>query len=366
MKIIASGIDLSNAVSRVVKAISNRTTNPVLEGIKLSVVGDELTLLATDTEISIEKTIKVNTFIEGETVIPGKIFSDFIKKLENEEEIEISLEENRVRISYSSSEGYIQTLNVEEFPLINKDIRENSFTIKQKDFKELILKSSFACSLDEARPILKGCLFEIEDDKISSVALDGFRLAICRKKIENATKNFKIIVTSRTLNEIIRILEKDEDLITVVVQKNVLMVEVEGTVLISRLLEGEYIDYKNIIKDEFVSVVRVNKNQLLSAIDRASIIANDKNKIVKFDIKENYMTVVAESDVGKMSENVVINLEGKDLSIAFNSKFITDCVKAIDDEFINLHFNSRINPCVIKPIGWDDYLYLILPLRINA
>ena len=228
MKFIANGIELSNAVSKVVKAISTKTTNPILEGIKLSVKGDELTLIATDTEISIEKIIKVETFIEGETVVPGKIFSDFIKKLENEEEIEISIENERVKINYSSSEGYIQTLNVEEFPIINKEIREKSFTINQKDLKELILKSSFACSIDEARPLLKGCLLEIEEDKISSVALDGFRLAICRKKIENATGNFKIIVSSRTLNEIIRILENDNDVVTVIIQKNVMMCEVDG------------------------------------------------------------------------------------------------------------------------------------------
>ena len=366
MKVIVSGSDLSSAVSKVVKAISSKPVNPVLEGIKLSVKGDELTLIATDTEISIEKSIYAKTFMEGETVVQGKLFSDFVKSLENEEEIELFLNEDQLKISYGSSEGYIQTLNVEEFPIINKEIREKSFTIKQKDFKELILKSSFACSQDEARPLLKGCLLEIEDGFISSVALDGFRLSICKKKIEESTSNFKIIVSSRTLNEIIRIFENDNDVITVVVQKNVLMSEIEGTVFISRLLEGEYIDYKNIIKNEFISVVRVNKAQLLKAIDRASIMATDKNKIVKFDIKEGYMTVCANSEVGKMSENVVISMEGKDLTIAFNSKFITDCIKVIDDEFINLHFNTKINPCVIKPFYGDDYLYLVLPLRINA
>lgn len=366
MKVVVNGADLSSAVLKVVKAISGKTTNPILEGIKLSVKGDELILTATDTEISIEKTIKASTFTEGQTVVPGKLFSEFTKRLENEDEIELYQEENQLKISYSSSEGYISTLNPEEFPIINKEIREKSFTIKQKDFKELILKSSFACSQDEARPLLKGCLLEIEGDKISSVALDGFRLAIMRKKIEASTGDFKIIVSSRTLNEIVRILENDNDVLTVIVQKNVMMVEVDGTVLVSRLLEGEYIDYKNIIKDNFISVVRVNKNQLLSAIDRASVVATDAKKIVRLDIKENYMTVSASSEVGKMSENVVINLEGKDLSIAFNSKFLTDCVKVIDDEFINLHFNTKINPCVIKPFSGDDYLYLVLPLRINA
>lgn len=366
MKVVVNGADLSSAVLKVVKAISGKTTNPILEGIKLSVKGDELILTATDTEISIEKTIKASTFTEGQTVVPGKLFAEFTKRLENEDEIELYQEDNQLKISYSSSEGYISTLNPEEFPIINKEIREKSFTVKQKDFKELILKSSFACSQDEARPLLKGCLLEIEGDKISSVALDGFRLAIMRKKIEASTGDFKIIVSSRTLNEIVRILENDNDVLTVIVQKNVMMVEVDGTVLVSRLLEGEYIDYKNIIKDNFISVVRVNKNQLLSAIDRASVVATDAKKIVRLDIKENYMTVSASSEVGKMSENVVINLEGKDLSIAFNSKFLTDCVKVIDDEFINLHFNTKINPCVIKPFSGDDYLYLVLPLRINA
>ncbi len=366
MKVIVNGADLSSAVLKVVKAISSKTTNPILEGIKLVVKGDFLTLIATDTEISIENTIKTTTFVEGETVVPGKLFAEFIKRLENEDEIELFLEDNQLKINYSSSEGYIQTLNVEEFPIINKEIREKSFTIKQKDFKELILKTIFSCSQDEARPLLKGCLLEIEDDKISSVALDGFRLAICKKKIESCTQNFKIIVSSRTLNEVVRILEKENDLVTIIVQNNVLMVEVDGTVLISRLLEGEYIDYKNIIKDDFISVVRVNKNQLISAIDRASVVTTDIKKIVKFDIKENYLTVSASSEVGKMSENIVISLEGKDLSIAFNSKFLTECIKVIDDEFINLYFNTKINPCVIKPYYGDDYLYLILPLRINA
>ena len=366
MKFVVNGQELSLAVSKVVKAVSNKTTNPILEGIKLSVIGDELTLSATDTEISIEKTIISSTFTEGETVVPGKMFSELIKKLENEDEIEFTLTENELKINYGSSEGFIQTLNIEEFPIINKDIKEKFFTIKQKDLKELINKSSFACSQDEARPLLKGCLLEIENDEISSVALDGFRLAIYRKKVIDKSENFKIIVNSRTLNEIVRILEKDDEVVTIIVQKNVLMCEVDGTVLTSRLLEGEYIDYKNIIKDEYLSLVKVNKNQLLTAIERASTLNTDIKKIIKLDIKENYMTVSSSSEVGKINENVLINLEGKDLQIAFNSKFITDCIKVIEDEFINLYFNTKINPCVIKPYSGNDYLYLILPLRINA
>ena len=366
MKFVVNGQDLNNAVSKVVKAISNKTTNPVLEGIKLSVVGDELVLTATDTEISIEKTILSTTFTEGETVVPGKLFADFVKKLENEEDIEFTLVEGQIKINYGASEGFIQTLNVEDFPLINKDIKEKFFNIKQKDLKELILKSSFACSQDDARPLLKGCLIEIEEDTVSSVALDGFRLAIYRKKIVESSGNFSIIVNARTLNEIVRILDNDEDVVTIIVQKNVLMCEVDGTVLISRLLEGDFIDYKKIVKEDYLTSVNVNREQFLNAIDRATVVSTDMRKIVKLDIKENYMTISASSEVGKMSENVLINIEGRDLVIAFNAKFISDCVKAIDDEFINIYFNNKIEPCVIKPYSGNDYLYLVVPLRINA
>ena len=232
MKFVVNGSELSEAVSKVVKAVSTKTTNPILEGIKLKVTGDELSFLATDTEISIEKTIIASTFTEGETVVPGKMFAEFVKKIENEDEIEFTLLDNQLKINYGSSEGFIQTFPAEEFPIINKEIKEKFFSIKQKDFKELILKSSFACSQDEARPLLKGCLLEIEDDEITSVALDGFRLALYRKKIIEKSENFKIIVNARTLNEIVRILENDEDVVTIIVQKNVFMCEVDGTVLI--------------------------------------------------------------------------------------------------------------------------------------
>ncbi|MBO7214629.1 MAG: DNA polymerase III subunit beta [Clostridia bacterium] len=366
MKFVVNGSNLSEAVAKVVKAVSNKTTNPILEGIKLSVKGDELTLIATDTEISIEKTISASTYTEGETVVPGKTFAEFVKKIEDEDEIEFTLIENELKINYGSSEGFIQTFKAEEFPIINKDIKEKYFSLKQKDLKEIIAKSSFACSQDDARPLLKGCLLEIENDEITSIALDGFRLALFRKKIIEKSENFKIIVTQRTLNEIVRILDNDEDVVTIIVQKNVLMCEVDGTVLISRLLEGDYIDYKNIIKEDHVTLVKVNKNQLLTAIERASVLNSDIKKIVKFDIKENYMTVSSSSEVGKMSENVLINLEGKDLTISFNSKFVIEAIKAIDDEFINLYFINKINPCVIKPYSGNDYLYLIVPLRINA
>ena len=364
MKLHCEGLDLSSAILKVIKAISNKTPNAVLEGIKLTAKGDYLTLLATDTELFIEKTIRAEVLEEGEVLVQGKLFNELVKKLEDEQ-IELSSEENSLKVRYGDSVGYIQTMNIDDFPKINKNISENSFTLSQKDFKDLINMTAFSCSQDDSRPILKGCKIEVEEGSVKCVALDGFRLAVCKKELAHSTGNFGAIVPSRTLLEITRLLERDEDTVTVVIQKNMLMVEVMSTVLISRLLEGEYLNYKQIIPNEFLTILRASKNQLLSSVERAAIVARGMKNLIKLDIREGNINISANSELGKVEENVLINLEGKDLLIAFNSKYLTDILRVIEDDHIYMYLNSSIAPCVIKPYNGDDYLYLILPIRIN-
>lgn len=366
MKLICDGLDLSNAVFKVIKAISSKTPNPVLEGIKLTAKGENFTLMATDTELFIEKTIRAEVFEEGETLVQGKLFSELIKKLENQQ-IDITLIENReLKIKYGDNEGIIQCMNVEEYPVIKKDINENFFTMQQSDFKEIISKTAFACAIDDARPILKGCKMEIENDTLVCVALDGFRLAVAKKELKQSSGNFNAIVPARALNEIVRLLDNDSDLLTVVIQDNLLMVEISNTVLTSRLLEGEYLNYRQIIPTDFMSVLRVNKSQMLDSFERASIVAKSTKNIVKLDIKEGLMNVSASSEIGNVNESIIINLEGRDIVIAFNPKYVIDVLRVVSDEFIHIYLNSSISPCIIKPFTGDEYLYLILPIRINA
>ena len=335
MKIICDGLDLSDAVLKVSKALGVKKTNPVLEGIYLKAKGDTLTLIATDTELTIEKTIRAEVFMEGETVVTGKYFAEFVKKLENEQ-VELSLaDESLLKIKYSDSESEMQCFSAEEFPRIDKRINENFFTMKQSDFKKLINMTVFACSQDDSRPILKGVLFEIADATATAVALDGFRLALARADVSGFSAEMKAIIPSRTLSEIVRLLDKDEEVkIKVTLNKNTLMVENGGTTLISRLLEGEFINYKQIIPTEFVTDVRVNKKVLETSVERASVLARtDRIGIVKFDIKENCMYVIAKSEIGNVNEPVNVNMEGKDILIAFNSKYITEFLKTADGRF---------------------------------
>ena len=366
MKVICDGLDLSDAVLKVSKALSVKSANPVLEGIKITAKADSLTLVATDTELTIEKTIKADVLMEGETVVVGKYFVDFVKKLENEQVELCRLYDGQLQIKYSDSDSELQVFPAENFPVIEKLEDGESFTISTQEFKKIVERTVFACSSDESRPILKGCLFEIENGKLTTVALDGFRMAVVKKEVE-ATGNVKAVIPARTLLEIIRILDKDDKEIKVFLQKNSLFVEVENTKIYSRLIEGEFVKYNHILPTNFANVVTLNRQALLSSIERASIVArNDRYNVIKFDVKEDVMNVSAKSEVGNVNENVNVNLNGKDITIAFNGKYLGEYLKIIDEDFINLNLNTPIDPCIITAVGDESFLYLVLPVRINA
>ena len=366
MKLICDGLDLSDAVLKVSKALSVKAANPILEGIKISAKGDTLTLLATDMELTIERTIKADVLMEGETVVVGKYFVDFVKKLEKEQ-IELSrLFDGQLKIKYGDSESELQVFPAENFPKIEKDAEENYFEISQNDFKEVVERTAFACSTDDARPILKGCLFEIVDGTLTAVALDGFRMALVKKQVISLN-NMKAVIPARALNEIVRLFDKEEGILKVYLQKNSLFVQIENTCLISRLIEGEFVKYNHILPTNFENTVTINRAMLLTSIERASIVArNDRYNVIKFDIKEDAVSVSAKSEIGTVNENVASILDGKDMVIAFNGKYLSEYLKIVTDEFIKLNLNTNIDPCVITPVGGEGFLYLVLPVRINA
>lgn len=364
MKLVCDGLDLSDAVQKVVKAVSTKAANPVLECIKLKAKEDYLLLSATDLELSIEAKIRAEVKIEGEILVAGRLFADYVRRL-NREQIELSLESKQLKISYMDSEGQLSCMGAEDFPALPAMDECDSFTIKSKEFKDLINKVIFSASVDDTRPILKGCLIETSKDKIVSVALDGYRLALCTKSIIESTKDIKAVVPARALSEIAKFIGEGDDILTVYVQKNHIMIMVDGTMVISRLLEGEFINYRMIIPAEFGSSAIVDRMQFEESLERASILSKgDKNNLVKLDVREKVMTITSNSEVGNIKENLSIVLKGKDILIAFNAKYFTDALKNITDEYITLNFNSAVTPCIIKPPEGDEYLYLLLPVRI--
>ena len=367
MKVICEGLDLSAAVLTVSKAIGSKTVNPILEGIKIKAQGDDLILTATDTELTIEKTVKADVLMEGETVVTGRMFGDFIKKLENEQ-VELSkLDGSSLKIRYSGSESEMQVFSADEYPKTDKNIGDNFIEIKQSDLKDIVNKTVFACATDDSRPILKGCLFEVEDLELNVVSLDGVRMSVVTKEVLSSSGKFKAIIPARTLLEITRLLgNEDDEFIRISVTKNSLMVSVDNIVLISRLIEGEFIKYRQILPTEFTTNIRINKQLLINSIERASVVSRqEKTNIVKFDIKEDFVNITSKSEIGNVNENIAINMDGKDLIIAFNGKYLLDYLKTTDDDFVSINLNSPIDPCIIRSIVNTDYTYLIVPVRIT-
>ena len=365
MKFICEGLDLSEALLKVSKACANKTTVAVLECIKISAYNDVLTLLASDGELSIEKKIKADVLEEGEVCVPGKTFTDFINKLVGVS-VSFKTTENGLEIKYGENSTSLQILPASDFPVIDMNINENNFVIKNKVFKDIISRSIFCCAQDDSRPILKGCLLEIEEGKVTATALDGFRMAVIEDETLSGSGKLRIVCPASTLSEISKMIENDDKELTEYVQNGMIMVKIENTTVMSRLYQGEFINHRNITPTEFTTEITVNKAELCESVERAGIlIRGDKNSLIIFDIKNDGIRITSNSEMGNVLERVNCNLHGKELRIAMNSKYILESVKAVNDEEIKISFNSPISPFILTAINPDGSLYLILPVRTN-
>lgn len=363
MKFRCDGLELSEAISVVSKAISSKTTSQILEGIKMVCENDKLVLSATDLEMSIEKTIRAEVDSVGETVVPGRLFGEYIRKLTNQQ-IECELNErNQLRIAYTDSEGVLQCMEINEFPQIKEVEKSQYFEISKENFKTLINNVFYAVAQDDSRPILKGILLEVNGLEIKAVAVDGCRLSIANKSLVHSTADFRIIVPGKNIYEVIKMMDNDGD-IKVYVHSNNIMVDLGDTIVINRLIDGQFINYKQIVPKDFSTVVTINKEQLEDAIDRASVLSRiDKNNLVKFDIKEKNLMLTSNSEIGNTKENITVSVKGNDLAISFNSKYFSDCLKVIDNTYIKMNLNSSIQPCVITPCEGNDFVFLVLPVK---
>lgn len=367
MKAICHGLDLSDAVAKVLKATATNAANPIFECVKIKAEKDSLVLTGTDSELSIEKRIRADVMIEGEAVVQGRFFGEFVKTLSNEQ-VEINIAKNKqLKISFADGEADFSCYNLSEFPKIAEVDGAESMVIAKKDLRDLINKIVFSVSTDKARPNLQGVFFEIEKGELTGVALDGYRMAQCVKKLKSSSCETSLLVSARSLSEIRNMLDANDEPVCLHMTKNYLLVDLDHTKIVSRLINSDFINYRQIIPKSFESVVTVNKKSMEAVIDRACLVArNDKNNLVKLDIYNKRMEVSSATTLSSANEKVDIALDGKDITIAFNAKYLEDILHALNDDFIHIKFNTETSPCVIT--GQDakgDYLYLVLPIRIN-
>lgn len=365
MKLECNGNDLCDAVGKVIKAVSARSTNAILEGIKMTADDGTLTLTATDLELSIEHMIRATVIEAGEIVVPGKFFGDFVKKLASQS-IVLTANGSRLKIDYERSEGEFGCYPVEQFPEVNRVEDTQHFEMKTAEFKDLVNKVAFAVCTNDSRPALKGVLFEINDGELVAVALDGFRLAKCVKPILSTTASTSIVVPVRAIMEISRLVTDNEGELRFNLHKNFLMVRQDATTITTRLIDSEFINYRQIIPQHFDTQVYIPKALFEDAIDRAVLMARTENNnyLVRFDISQTNMTIRSHSEMGNIEENLPIKTDGADISIAFNARYFTEFLHCMTCDTVVLNLTNATSACIISPAGGpEEYIYLVLPVR---
>lgn len=346
------------------KAITGKSTMPILEGIYIHASKNQLTLVGSDMDVSIQTKVEADVLEEGSIVIDSKIFGEIIRKLPNSDiRIEI-IENDTVQITCEKSVFNVVYMNAEEFPQLPKIDETKQIQVPQNILKNMIKSTSFAIAQDETRPILQGILFEIKDKNLNLVALDGYRLAIKSEYLDNDF-DLDIVIPGKTLNEVAKILEDSESLVNITFTNNHILFNLDDTKIISRLLDGKYVNYNSLLPQEHKLLVEVNRQELQNCIERASLMVKEGNSnLIKLNIKEDMMVITSNSQLGKVREEVAINLQGEGIEIAFNSRYLIDVLRSMEEEVVLLEMTSSVTPCVIKAKNTNSYKYLVLPVRL--
>lgn len=371
MKFVCEKEKLLIGLNYVIRTSVGRTTDPILEGILLNLKGNTLTLTTNDLDIGMEYVIN-DCYVaeEGKAVVDCRMFSEIIRKLPNAE-ITIHVNENRLLVIECEGSVYkLSTMNADEFPLLPTINVEKSIAVSQKTFKEMVKKTMFAVSTDENRPIFTGCLFEVKEGKLFVVAIDGFRLALRKTLILHSDEDFSAIIPGKHLSEVVKNVSDEESEIAIGISKNQALFEFNDCKIVTRILEGEFLNYNNVIPANKETRIKVNKDSIQSAIERASIFSitageKEKKYPIKLYVNLGSLIVSCTSQVGDAKEEVLVETEGKELEIGFNPKYLLDVFKNIEDDEVYMDFGSNISPCIVRPTIEDKYIYMVSPIRLK-
>jgi DNA polymerase-3 subunit beta len=366
MKIRINQNELNKSINIVQKAVSSRTPLPILSGILIEAKNNMLIMTATDLDLGIKTYSPCDIEEEGSIVVQSRLIGDFVRKLPSNSYVNIeTMENNNMEIKCLNSEINILGNSAAEYPDNTFDNEGNSFSLKSESLKNLIKYTYFAAAQENIKPIFTGCLIEIKNNICTFVALDGYRMAVKKEKIDFGGE-VSVVVPSKTMLEILRIIEENKGETEIVISESHISFKVDNTIIISNLLDGKFIDYEGIIKDNYVTRVDVSTSEIKESVERASLLAkDDKNNLIILDIKENNMQINSASEYGNVEENVAVEKEGEDIKIGFNSKYLLDFLKVIENEKIKLNLIGKNNPCFINEDNKEDYIYMVLPVRIS-
>lgn len=367
MKIICTKSILAKGVSIVSKAVSTKTTMPILECILIDATADAIKLTANDMELGIETTIEGEIVEQGVIALNAKIFSEIVRKLPDNDIVISTDEQNQTLITCEKAKFNIAAQSGEDFSYLPVVEKEDSISISEFTLKEIIRQTIFSIADNDTNKMMTGELFQIDDNILKVVSLDGHRISIRKIELKDSYTPKKVIVPGKTLMEISKIIGGEADNnVDISFTRNHIVFEFDKTVVVSRLIEGEYFRIDQMLSNDYETKVKINKKELLSCIDRATLLIKegDKKPII-INILDEYMELKIRSQIGTMDEEISITKDGKDLLIGFNPKFLIDALRVIDDEEVDLYFMNAKAPCFIKDKE-QSYIYLILPVNFNS
>jgi DNA polymerase III subunit beta len=365
VKISISQEALNSTLSIVAKAVSTKNTIPVLSGVYLSARNDLLTLRATDMELAIESSTACKITEEGEIVLPSRYLTDLVRRIPfGDIEISADLRNFTATVRWGKSQYVIHGFSAEQFPNVPDIEGASAFTASQVLLKDLLRQTTFAAGHDESKPWLTGVLFKLRENRLNGTATDGVRIAYSETDAENPQgHSFSVIIPSRSLNELGRLLSADAaETARVAVTANQIFFDLGKVRVISRLLEGQYPDVMRLVPQSYPTEINLNKAEFLEAIERAALIAKDG--AVKVGLGDQRVTITSNTpEVGQVYEEIPAgNLVGDALDIGFNSKFLSDFLKVLDEPEFRFQCSGSRNPARLHPVSNTHFIYVVLPL----
>ena len=367
MKLLCKQSELNEALTNVSRAVPQKSTISALEGIKLFLNKNSLELTGYDLELGIQTKIEVSSEDIGDCILNSKLFSEIVRKMPSET-IEIEIDDNlTTTIRGENAEYKIQALPADEYPSIPDCDTGDNFTVSQAMLRNMINQTIFAVAVTDNRPILMGELFDIMDHNFNLVAIDGYRLAVRSEKIES-DNHYNFVVKAKALSEISKLLKDDEkEQVTMHVSKKHIMFEIGSYMVISRLLEGEFHNYKGSIPTSHITDFVLNTRDLIDSLERCMLLINDKAKSpVRFIFKDGTVKISCSTILGKLNDEIKVDHSGSSVEVGFNARYLLDALKATESDKVKLQLNGSTSPMKIVPMEGDAYIFLVLPTRIRS
>lgn len=367
MKFICKQASLNEAVNNVSRAVPVKSPVTALEGIKMYLDKDKLELTGYDLELGIRTTIDVQSEDHGEFTVNAKLFSEIIRKMPSENVVIEIDEKLKATIRGGDAEYNILALSADDYPNMPDYDTSDCVSVSQGLLKNMINQTIFAVSVSDSKPILTGELFDIEDGIFNLVAIDGFRLAVRTEKLSTEDK-YHFVVKAKALSELSKLLKDDgENNVNMFVSRKHIAFEINGYTVISRLLEGEFHNYKGSIPQNHTTEIVLNTKDLIASLERCSLLIVEQTKApVKCSFGDGQVKISCSTSLGKLSDVFNIDMSGNKVEIGFNCKYLLDALKASESDKVKLLLNGGLSPMKIVPVEGDAYTFLVLPVRLKS